>query len=69
MCSAARIRGAAAPVSNYLSKTVKPDHPRNPLKNKAKKRAARLLQRMLNAGISRFEPDPITALERVKSPA
>ena len=32
-------------------------------------RAARLLQRMLNAGISRFEPDPITALEREKSPA
>jgi hypothetical protein len=30
--------------------------------------AARLLQRLLNAGLSRFEPDPIAALERMKRP-
>jgi hypothetical protein len=32
-------------------------------------RAAQLLQRMLAAGISKYEPDPVGALERAKEPS
>jgi hypothetical protein len=31
--------------------------------------AAELLQRMLDAGLSRYEPDPVAALERAKAEA
>jgi len=36
---------------------------------KRKPQAAKLLRRLLDAGRSKFEPDPIAALERVKKPA
>ena len=37
-----------------------PDHQR-------RDRAAKLLQRLLAAGLSRYEPDPLTALERAEA--
>jgi hypothetical protein len=40
---------------------------KEPPDSKDRHRAAKLLQRLLAAGLSRYEPDPLTALERAEA--
>jgi hypothetical protein len=40
---------------------------KEPPESKDRHRAAKLLQRLLAAGLSRYEPDPLAALERVEA--